>query len=200
MPVARDVPCAPESNHERAGTPPRGRSGSMDGTTIKARLSAQVKAIAASFRGLSIYERFEHAVIIVLTVLIVAVVTSATWHLAIVVAMLLFTDAIQPENQTVFQTVFGMIFTVIIALEFKHSLLMVLTRQESVVRVRSVVLIAMLAMVRKFIVLDIGEAAAAEVFALSAAILALGIVYWLVRDEQRQLADREGNRMLHGGS
>jgi uncharacterized membrane protein (DUF373 family) len=77
---------------------------------------------------------------------------------------------------------------------------MVLTRQESVVRVRSVVLIAMLAMVRKFIVLDIGEAAAAEVFALSAAILALGIVYWLVRDEQRQLADREGNRMLHGGS
>ncbi len=172
----------------------------MDGTTIKARLSAQVKAIAASFRGLSIYERFEHAVIIVLTVLIVAVVTSATWHLAIVVAMLLFTDAIQPENQTVFQTVFGMIFTVIIALEFKHSLLMVLTRQESVVRVRSVVLIAMLAMVRKFIVLDIGEAAAAEVFALSAAILALGIVYWLVRDEQRQLADREGNRMLHGGS
>jgi uncharacterized membrane protein (DUF373 family) len=65
---------------------------------------------------------------------------------------------------------------------------MVLARQESVVRVRSIVLIAMLAMVRKFIILDIGEAQSAEVFALSAAILSLGIVYWLVREQDRDIA------------
>jgi uncharacterized membrane protein (DUF373 family) len=47
------------------------------------------------------------------------------------------------------------------------------------------VLIAMLAMVRRFIILDIGEAEANEVFALSAAILALGIVYWLVRHQDQ---------------
>jgi len=149
--------------------------------------SAQWRRLGASFDGLTLYERFEHAVVIVLTGLIIAVVASATWHLAIVVVLMLFTDQVQPANQAVFQVVFGMIFTVIIALEFKHSLLMVLARQESVVRVRSVVLIAMLAMVRKFIILDIGEAATGEVFALSAAILALGLVYWLVRDQDRHL-------------
>jgi uncharacterized membrane protein (DUF373 family) len=151
-------------------------------------LRRQAAALRATFGGLTVYEQFEHAVILVLTALIIAVVTSATWHLALMILLLLFTDEIRPDNQAVFQTIFGMIFTVIIALEFKHSLLMVLARQESVVRVRSIVLIAMLAMVRKFIILDIGEAQAAEVFALSAAILALGIVYWLVRNQDRQIA------------
>ena len=79
-----------------------------------------------------------------------------------------------------------MIFTVIIALEFKHSLLIVLARQESVVRVRSIVLIALLAVTRKFIILDLREGSVGELFALAAAILALGLVYWLVRDQDRR--------------
>jgi uncharacterized membrane protein (DUF373 family) len=166
----------------------------------RAGLSGQVAALRATFGGLTLYEQFEHAVILVLTVLIIAVVAVATWHLALMVLLLLLTDEIRPNNQAVFQTVFGMIFTVIIALEFKHSLLMVLSRQESVVRVRSIVLIAMLAMVRKFIILDVGEAQAAEVFALSAAILSLGIVYWLVREQDRHLAVGARNELLHLGS
>lgn len=153
--------------------------------THGARALRAMQAVRASFSGLSIYERFEHSVILILTLLIVGIVASATWHLAQVVGVLIVTDAVQPANQAVFQTVFGMIFTVIIALEFKHSLLIVLARQESVVRVRSILLIAMLAMVRKFIILDIGEASASEVFALSAAILSLGIVYWLVRQQEQ---------------
>jgi len=160
-------------------------------------LSGQVAAFRATFGRLTLYEQFEHAVIVVLTVLIIAVVAAATWHLALMVMLLLFTDEIRPDNQAVFQIVFGMIFTVIIALEFKHSLLMVLARQESVVRVRSIVLIAMLAMVRKFIILDIGEAQAVEVFALSAAILSLGIVYWLVREQDRNLAAVPRNEWIH---
>jgi len=163
-------------------------------------LSGQAGALRATFGGLTLYEQFEHAIIIVLTVLIIAVVASATWHLALMVLILLFTNEIRPDNQAVFQTVFGMIFTVIIALEFKHSLLMVLARQESVVRVRSIVLIAMLAMVRKFIILDIGEAQAAEVFALSAAILSLGVVYWLVREQDRNIAAGAGRAPLHSES
>ena len=163
-------------------------------------LSGHAAALRATFGGLTLYERFEHAIIIVLTVLIIAVVASATWHLALMVLILLFTDEIRPDNQAVFQTVFGMIFTVIIALEFKHSLLMVLARQESVVRVRSIVLIAMLAMVRKFIILDIGETQAAEVFALSAAILSLGVVYWLVREQDRNIAAGACSELLHSKS
>lgn len=147
---------------------------------------------AASFRGLTFYERFEHAVILVLTALIVLIVASATWHLAEVVGWLILADAVQPTNQAVFQTVFGMVFTVIIALEFKHSLLIVLARQESVVRLRSVILIAMLAMVRKFIVLDLGTSAPGELLALAAAIFALGSVYWMVREQDARIGQQPG--------
>ena len=151
------------------------------------RLLESIEPLRRTFRGLSIYERFEQAVVITLTLLIMAIVAAATWRLAISVFVLLLTAEIDPGNQKVFQTVFGMIFTVIIALEFKHSLLIVLTRQESVVRVRSIVLIAMLAMVRKFIIIDLGTADAMEIFALAAAILSLGLVYWLVREQDRRV-------------
>jgi uncharacterized membrane protein (DUF373 family) len=143
------------------------------------------------FSGLTLYERFKHAVVLVLTLLIV--VASATWHLALAVIALVLTDQVNPASQQVFQAVFGMIFTVTIALEFKHSLLIVLARQESVVRVRSIVLIAMLAMVRTFLVLDMKEAEPTQLFALAAAILALGIVYWLVRDQDRRSALVQGS-------
>jgi uncharacterized membrane protein (DUF373 family) len=155
------------------------------GATPPARLGSLFRRFLEPFRAMGPYQRFEHAVVLVLTALIVLVVATATWHLAAAVVMLALTDAINPLNQKVFQAVFGMIFTVMIALEFKHSLLIVLARQESVVRVRSIILIAMLAMVRKFIILDLGEAQWMELFALSAAILALGIVYWLVRGQEQ---------------
>ena len=48
------------------------------------------------------------------------------------------------------------------------------------------VLIALLAIVRKLLILDLAETEAMQLFALSAAILALGAVYWLVRDQDRR--------------
>jgi uncharacterized membrane protein (DUF373 family) len=73
-------------------------------------------------------------------------------------------------------------FTVIIALEFKRSLLVSTERQHSVVQARTVILIALLAIIRKRLILDVGHGPT-ELFGLSAAIIALGIVYWLVRDQ-----------------
>ena len=94
---------------------------------------------------------------------------------------------VDPTDPTVFQAVFGMIFTVIIALEFKRALQIVTERRDTVVQVRAVILIAMLAIVRKLIILDIGPANTGELFGLAAAILALGAVYWLVRDQDRRV-------------
>ena len=92
-----------------------------------------------------------------------------------------------PTDYSVFQAIFGAIFTVIIALEFKRSLLVVAERQESIVQVRTVILIALLAIVRKLIILDLASTDALQLFALAAAILALGAVYWLVRDQDRSI-------------
>lgn len=62
-------------------------------------------------------------------------------------------------------------------------MLIVLHQQRDIVQIRSVVLIALLAMVRKFIILDIYQTQTTVVFALAAASLSLGIVFWLVRNE-----------------
>ncbi len=80
-----------------------------------------------------------------------------------------------------------MIVIEIIALEFEHSLLVVLEREESIIRPRTVVVIV-LAVVQKFTVIDVTAVAANELFALAAAILALGIVHRLVRDQDRRNA------------
>jgi uncharacterized membrane protein (DUF373 family) len=62
---------------------------------------------------------------------------------------------VNPSNYASFQTVFGAVFTVLIALEFKQTLLVTLHDRESVVQVRSVILIALLALMRKFITIDV---------------------------------------------
>src|SRR6186997_1985737 len=94
-----------------------------------------------------------------------------------------------PTDYAVFQAVFGMIFTVIIALEFKRSLLVIAERVDSVVQVRAVLLIALLAVVRKLILLDLKATDALQLLALAASILALGAVYWMVRDQDRRRTD-----------
>jgi uncharacterized membrane protein (DUF373 family) len=142
----------------------------------------------------SAYEKFEQVVVLILTGLIIVVIASAVWHLSIKILFGLVLASFDPTEPAVFQTVFGMIFIVIIALEFKHSILIMVKRQQSVVQVRTVVLIAILAVIRKFIIIDISAASENQMFALAAGVVALGAVYWLVRDQDRQAALDERRR------
>ena len=146
----------------------------------------KLAAARARWDPLTYYEKFEHAVILALTALIALVVALAVWNLAVKILVSLFTTGLDPTDYTVFQALFGMIFTVIIALEFKRSLLVLADRQHSVVQVRTVLLIALLAVVRKLMILDLATTDTAELFALAAAVLALGAVFWLVRDQDRR--------------
>ena len=136
---------------------------------------------------LTFYERFEQVVILILTGLIAIVIVFAVWNLGLkIFHAVLSPQNFDPTDYSVFQAIFGAIFTVIIALEFKR-LLVVAQRQESIVQVRTVILIALLAIVRKVIILDLASTEALQLFALAAAILALGAVYWLVRDQDRSI-------------
>jgi uncharacterized membrane protein (DUF373 family) len=136
------------------------------------------------FGLLGFYDKFEYVVILLLTALIAVFIVFALWNVALKIFLSIAASSFDPTDYVVFQAVFGMIFTVIIALEFKRSLLVVAERQHSVVQVRTVLLIALLAIVRKLLILDVGRGAE-ELFALAAAIIALGAVYWLVRDQDR---------------
>jgi uncharacterized membrane protein (DUF373 family) len=141
----------------------------------------------ARWRSFSVYQRFEQVVILSLVGLIAIVIVAALWSLALKVLFgLILSGTFDPTDHVVFQTVFGMIFTVIIALEFKRSLLVVAERRDSVVQVRTVVLLGLLAVVRKLLILDLNHTEVGQLFGLVAAILALGTVYWLIRDQDRR--------------
>jgi uncharacterized membrane protein (DUF373 family) len=151
------------------------------------RLQEEIAEGRRQFALLTFYEKFEHIVILALTALIAIFIVFAVWNLALKIVQAVGTSTLDPTDYSVFQAVFGAIFTVIIALEFKRSLLVAAERQQSVVQVRTVILIALLAIVRKLLILDVGHAPL-ELFALAAAIIALGVVYWLVRDQDRSIA------------
>lgn len=147
-------------------------------------LSKEFAEARRHFGLLSLYDKFEYLIILILTALIAAFIAFATWTLALKIFQSIGSSSFDPTSYSVFQSVFGMIFTVIIALEFKRSLLVAAERRNSVVQVRTVILIAMLAIVRKLLILDIGHEPD-QLIALAVAILALGAVYWLVRDQDR---------------
>jgi uncharacterized membrane protein (DUF373 family) len=148
-------------------------------------LMEELAAARARWGFLTLYERFEHVVVLILTGLIGIVIVFAVWNLMLkIVLSIVVSGSFDPTDYSVFQAIFGMIFTVIIALEFKRSLLVLAERRDNVVQVRSVILIALLAVVRKLLILDVAATEALQLFALAAAILALGGVYWLVRPPQ----------------
>jgi uncharacterized membrane protein (DUF373 family) len=150
-------------------------------------LRQELDAGRQRWRRLTVYLKFEHAVVLVLTILLSVIIVSAIWKLAVkILYSLVLSDTFDLTDLAAFQSVFGMIFTVIIALEFKRTLVLVTERTESVVQVRAVILIALLAIVRKLIILDISSSDAPQLLALAVATLSLGGVYWLVRDQERR--------------
>ncbi len=152
-------------------------------------IKQEFKDAGEQFRLLSLYQRFEHVIVTILTALIAIIVVVAVWNLSVKILFgLVLSGSLDPSDYSIFQAVFGMIFTVIIALEFKKSLLVIAERRDNVVQIRSVVMIALLAICRKVIILDLRETDTSQVFALAAAILALGVVYWLIRDSDQRFA------------
>src|SRR5205823_14886947 len=153
-------------------------------------LRQELDAGRQRWRRLTVYLKFEHAVVLVLTILLSVIIVSAIWKLAIkILFSLVLSDTFDLTDLAAFQSVFGMVFTVIIELEFKRTLMLVTEQTESVVQVRAVILIALLAIVRKLIILDTPTGDPPQLFALAVATLSLGGVYWLVRDEDRRERD-----------
>jgi uncharacterized membrane protein (DUF373 family) len=134
---------------------------------------------------MSVYERFEQIVALVLSFVISMVVALALVQLVIRIMPLLLSGAIDPLEHEVFQALFGMIMTRLIAMEFKHSIVNVALRRSSIIQVKTVVLIALS---RKFVILDSSATAASTLAARAGATLVLGVVSWLLRERDDRLA------------
>jgi len=140
------------------------------------------------WRVLSYYQYFESAVALALTFIVALVILVALYRLGEAVLASLLLGVLDPLDPVIFQTVFGEILTLLIALEFNHTLQYAVAREQGIIQTKVVVLIALLAMARKSIVLDLRDTSATQLAALAAVTLALGAVYWMIRDRDERVA------------
>ncbi len=153
---------------------------------MKEKQADPIKTFRAQWAVMTFYERFEQVIALALSAIIAVIIVVSLLQLISIVFSLLIIDAFNPLDHKVFQTVFGMIMTLLIAMEFKHSIVRVALRRDSIIQVKTVILIGLIALARKFVILD--PETPAKVAALAGATLALGATYWLLRERDDRTA------------
>lgn len=143
--------------------------------------------VIGNWPTLTFYQRFESVVALALTFLISLVIIVALFRLVMGVVAGLVVGAMNPLDHVVFQKVFGEILTLLIALEFNHTLQYVATRQQTIIQAKIVLLIAVLALARKFIVMDLTTTSPQTLYGLAAVTVALGVTYWFTRDREERV-------------
>ena len=138
--------------------------------------------VSSEWNALSFYGQFEQIITWILTISIAIIITIALLRLIVTIFQLLVIGALNPLNHQEFELIFGTIMTLLIAMEFNHSILQTMERLHRIIQVKTVILISILALARKFIVLNIEVTPALTIVALGFAVIALGVVYWLLRE------------------
>ncbi len=135
------------------------------------------------WKVLGLYEKFEKIVCIILSFMVALVIVCALYKLGYHIFYFLVKHGVDPLDHKAFKAIFGMIMVLLISLEFKHSIVKVIEKNQSIVQVKTVLLIAILAISRKMIILDTKTTSPMTIFSLSAVLLSLGLVYWLMKQK-----------------
>ncbi|MBU2841993.1 phosphate-starvation-inducible PsiE family protein, partial [Acidithiobacillus thiooxidans] len=129
-------------------------------------------------------ERFEQIFSIAISFVIMVVIVLAFGSFLSHVVNLLEIKIIDINNRT-FSTIFGSIMSLLIALEFNHTIFHSIKHRGQIVRVKTVVLIAILVIAREFVLLDTGNIHSATVLAYAISAVCLGVVYYILDVRER---------------
>jgi uncharacterized membrane protein (DUF373 family) len=83
--------------------------------------------------------------------------------------------------------VFGSILTILILIEFNHSIALALSSRAGILQARPIVLITILVIARKVILLDFAAATFDQMLGIAAVALAFGLLFWLINARPAQL-------------
>jgi uncharacterized membrane protein (DUF373 family) len=127
-----------------------------------------------------IFNRFETLITMGIVVLISVMILAAFWGLIIEIYHLILHGASDTLDHKAFQSAFGMIMTLLIAIEFNRTIMLAYIEKGREVIVKTVVLVSILAVSRQFIVFEVETISPLILIALAVSLLSLGIVYWLM--------------------
>lgn len=137
------------------------------------------------------YGRFEQAALTIVLVMLAIITVVAI----VLVAIRLGSDfllGVSFLDKAALQDTFGLILSIIILLEFNHSVFVALTQKSGAIQVRIIILITVLVVARKLMLLDFTAVDFTTLLGFGGLLLSLGGVYWLI-----SLADRR--HPLHPG-
>jgi uncharacterized membrane protein (DUF373 family) len=138
------------------------------------------------------YERFENYALRVILLLLCLIAT----YMIAVLAIQLFDDFKTGPGfaeKSALQETFGLILSILILLEFSHSIAVSISKRTGPISVGIVVLITILVVARKLIFLDYASTSAMTLLGYCGTLLTLGILYWLIRDggKEKQLLQHD---------
>jgi uncharacterized membrane protein (DUF373 family) len=137
-------------------------------------------------KGRTIYEWFEQIVLSILVFIICLIIVYSL----IIATIEIFEDLVSGIGfieSAALKDTFGLILTVIILVEFNHSIVLAIRQRSGAIQVRIVVLITIIVLARKLVLLDYAAASVETLLGLGGLALALGGLYWLISDgEQRR--------------
>jgi uncharacterized membrane protein (DUF373 family) len=102
-----------------------------------------------------------------------------------------------PEKEAL-QDTFGHIPTIVILLEFNHSIYVALTERAGAIQTRIVVLIGVLVVARKLMLQDFATLDVQALLGFGGLLLALGGLYWLLSDADRRRAQSASQEQRSG--
>jgi len=127
-----------------------------------------------------IYTFFERAVAALLTAGMAVVIVLSVWSFLRSTLTLAF-DTGDPLDFASFQTLFDRVLAAVIALELAHSVQQMVVGKHGLTQVKTVIIIGVLAVVRKLILLEIESTSGLFLVGIAAALVALGATFALVQ-------------------
>ncbi len=121
----------------------------------------------------------EKLVIVALSLMITITIFVTLAQAALVLFQTLATEQ-SFLNHNAFINVFGAFMTVLIAMEFNHTVFSTITGTSATVKVRSVLLVSLLALARKVVLIDLKDYDYTSIIALAVLIAGVTLAYWVV--------------------
>ncbi len=112
--------------------------------------------------------------------LISIMILAASWGLAVETYHLVLHGAFDTLDHKAFQAAFGMIMTLLIAIEFNHTNMHVFLKSSREIIVKTVAMVSILAVARQFIVFEIELTSPLVIAALAFLLVTLSLVYWII--------------------
>ena len=138
-------------------------------------------------KGRTAYEWFEQ-IILGIIVIIMSLVIIYSLFVAIITLSGDLASGIESMETSALKDTFGLILTVIILVEFNHSIVLAIRQRSGAIQVRIVVLITIIVLARKLVLLDYTTASVETLLGLGGLAISLGGLYWLISDGERRRA------------